>query len=169
MVSVRQRTRTLAFVILMCTFASVSATDVQVVVVRDGRRVVVSDGPALAAILVTLAESCSVNSTTYAASEKAWAGIATSRSYVRVVFPEHRKISLVRSEDRLRSEQFVQEIRMPLPHGSWPAHVLVGTGHGIIALTKYDPIVLRKLAMLPELELATVAPYDSLMHLKEQQ
>jgi hypothetical protein len=123
----------------------------------------------LAAKVIALAESCSVNSTAYAASKEAWAGATTSRSYVRVVFPEPRNVSLVRSDDGIRSEQPIREIRLPLPHGDWPAHVLVGNGNGILSLTKYDPFVLRELVLLPELELATLAPYKSLLLLQRRQ
>ena len=161
--------RVLATILLTCAFASVSATDVQVVVVRDGRHIVVADGATLAAKLVALTESCSVNSTAYATPKEAWASISSSRSYLRVVFPEPRNASLVRSDNRLRSEQPIQEIRLPLPIGTWPAHVFVDSGNGILSLTKYDPFVFRELVLLPELELTTMAPYNSLVHLKRRQ
>ena len=161
---VRQRLRVLTAILLTGALASASATDVQVVVVRDGRHVVVVEGAALAAKLVALAESCSVHSTASAASKEAWASIATSRSSVRVVFPEPRKASLVRSEDRLRSEPSMQEIRLPLPPGDWPGHVFVGRGNGMTSRTQYDPFVLKDLVLLPELALATMAPYSSLLH-----
>lgn len=156
-------------ILLTCAFATASAADIQVVVVRSARHIVVADGAALAAKLVALVESCSVNSTTYASPKEAWAAVSNSRSYVRVVFPESRKVSLVRSEGQPRLEQSVQEIRLPLPHGDWPAHVFVGSGNEVIALTKYDPFVLRELVILPELELANIAPYSSLVHLTRRQ
>ena len=161
--------RVLTALLLTCALASASATDVQVVVVRDGRHVVGGAGAALAAQLGALAESCSVHSTASAASKEAWARIATSRSSVRVVFPEPRKASLVRSEDRLRSAQSLQEIRLPLPHGDWPGHVFVGSGNGIPSRTQYDPCVLTDLVLLPELALATMAPYRSLLHWNRRQ
>jgi hypothetical protein len=158
-----------AAILLTGAFASANAADTQAVVVRDGRHVVVADSATLAAKIIALAESCSVNSTAYAASKEAWTGAATSRSYVRVVFPEPRNVSLVVSDNGLRSQQPVQEIRLPLPHGNWPAHVLVGNGNAILSLTKFDPFVLRELVLLPELELAALAPYKSLLLLKRRQ
>ena len=158
--------RALAAIILTSMFAAASAADPLVVVVRDGRNIVVADSVTLAAKVIALAESCSVNSTDYAAPMEAWPGITTSRSYVRVVFSEPRKTSLVQSGNPLRSELPVQEVRLPLPHGAWPAHVFVSSGRAMLALTKCDPFALRELVLLEELELATLAPYNSLIRLK---
>jgi hypothetical protein len=166
--SVRHIMRVLAAMLLTGAFPLANAADTQVVVVRDGRNLVVADSATLAAKVIALAESCSVNSTSYAASKEAWASAATFRSHVRVVFPEPRKVWLVRASDGLRSEQPIREIRLPLPHGDWPAHVLVGNGNGVLSLTKYDPFVLRELVLLPELELATLAPYKSLLLLERR-
>lgn len=163
---VRQHVRAFLAILLMCALVSASAADAQVVAVREGRHVVVADSAALAAKLVALAESCSVNSAAYANPGETWASVASSRSYVRVVFPKHRKALLVRSPGQRPSEQPVREIRLPLPHGDWPAHVFVRVGNGVIALTKYDPFVLKELVLLPELELATTAPYKTLVDLK---
>lgn len=162
----RRLMRALATVLPLCASAPAKAAGAQVIVVRNGHEVVVPDGATWAAKLVALAESCSVDSSAHAAPTQSWAATAASRSGLRVAFPVPRTALLAQGANGIRSAQPVREIRLSLPHGDWPRHVLVSTGTGIVSLTKCDPLVLGELAMLPELGLTAVAPYNSLVPLK---
>jgi antitoxin (DNA-binding transcriptional repressor) of toxin-antitoxin stability system len=165
----RRLSNSLAAILLTSAFVSARAADALVVAVRDGRPIVVADSATLAAKVIALAQSCSVDSTGYAASKQAWEDVATSRSHIRLVFPEPRKLALVQSGNPRRSELPVEELRLPLPEGEWPAHVFVSSAGATRAVTKCDPIVLRKLVLVQELGLADVAPYSSLLRSGKRQ
>lgn len=156
-------------VALICGAASVSAADIEVRAIRHGRSVVVTDGERLAAKLVALVESCSVNSTAYAVSRETWVQIAASDSFVHVAFSEPRSARLMSSNNRIREQRPIRAILLPLPEGRWPPHIFVRSGDDILSFTKDDPLVLREVVVEQELDLLTVEPYKFLVGLPRKQ
>ena len=121
----------------------------------------------LATKLVALAESCSVNATAYAVSGDTWAQALASDSIVHAVFPEPRRVRLESRDNQSREERSIREILLPLPKGSWPKNVFVGSGTDTLAFTKYDPPALQEVVMEEELRLLTVPPYEYLLRTRE--
>lgn len=150
---------------LTCGAASVSAAEVELLAVRHGHNVVVSDSERLAAKLIALVESCSVNSTAYAVSGDTWAQIVASGSFVHVAFSEPRRVRLMSNNNQVREQRTIQAILLPLPEGRWPAHVLVRSGNDTLSFTKDDPLILREVVLEQELQLLTVEPYKFLVSL----
>jgi len=155
--------------VVICGAASASAADIELRAVRHGRNVVVTDSERLAAKLVALVESCSVNSTAYAGSRETWVQIAASDSFVHVVFAKPRSARLMSSNNRIREQRPIQAILLPLPEGQWPAHIFVKSGDDTLSFTKDDPFVLREVVVEQELELLTVEPYKFLVSLPRKQ
>jgi len=141
--------------------------DLQLHAVRHKQDVAVSHGKRLATKLVALAESCSVNSTSYAVSGDTWAQALASDSFVHAVFPEPRRVRLEGRDNQSREERSIREILLPPPEGSWPKNVLVRSGTDTLAFTKYDPPALQEVVMEEELRLLTVPPYEYLLRTRE--
>src|SRR5882672_12729410 len=103
--------RAFAYVLFAGTFlgsvAFVSAADIQVRAVRDKREVRIAHPERVATKLITIAESSSVNSTAYAVSDKTWARILDSDSFVLVVFSTPRRMRLRDGNSRGRKEWMV--------------------------------------------------------------
>jgi hypothetical protein len=142
------------------------ARDQKIRVVRHEREVSVSRGEQLAAKLVALAQSTSVNSTAYAVGASTWTTILNSDSFLLVSFSKPRTLRLVgRSAEGLSHAYQVHSLLLPLP-SEWPPHVYVKTDQEIISVTKYDPRVMRRLVMEPELQLSKARPYSSLISIR---
>jgi len=160
----------IAFIaVLVCGTGPVPAADLELRAVRQGRDIVVTHGDRLAAKLVALVESCSVNSTAHAVSSETWARIAASDSFVHVAFSEPRNARLMSGDNRTREQRPIRAILLPLPEGRWPTHILVKSGEDTLSFTKDDPLVLREVIMEQELELLTVEPYKFLVGLPRRQ
>jgi hypothetical protein len=153
----------------LCAVAAASPGDVAVRAVRHHRGVTVADPEALAAKLVALLDSCSVNSTGYAVSGDTWAGMLASSSFIHVVFIEPRRAKPKSDGDGTQKPRIIGEILLPLPDDKWPEHVLVKSEGRTNAFTKYDPFALRDLVLVRELQLQTARPYESLLHLPDKQ
>jgi len=121
----------------------------------------------LATKLVALAESCSVNATAYAVSGDTWAQALASDSIVHAVFPEPRRVRLESRDNQSREERSIREILLPLPKGSWPKNVFVGSGTDTLAFTKYGPLASQEVVLEEELRLLTVPPYEYLLRTRE--
>ncbi|HYM34220.1 MAG TPA: hypothetical protein VET48_02430, partial [Steroidobacteraceae bacterium] len=105
--------------------APAHAASITVRVVRHGEDVLILHPEIIAGKLATLVASCSVNSTANLQRES-WQTIATSDSFVHVVFPKPRSI-VVQTGNRRRDERMIREILMPLPEGNWPEYILIKT------------------------------------------
>jgi len=149
--------------------ACASASDLEIRAVRHRSDVGVANGESLASKLIALAESCSVNSTSYGASAANWAQTLASGSFVHVVFSNPRRARLISSNSQSRELQAIREILLPLPENAWPAHVFVRIDNGYIAFTKYDVGAMRAVILVRELELSTLEPYQLLLPLPTTQ
>src|ERR671931_662129 len=98
---------------LICGLTSASAADVEVRAARDKQDVVITHPERVAAKLIAIAESCSVDSTTYAVSGNTWTGILGSDSFVHVVFATPRGIRLYERNARGREERMIREVLFP--------------------------------------------------------
>jgi hypothetical protein len=132
------------------------AKDQEVRVVRDGRIVSLSRGGQVAANLVALGQSSSVNSTDYAVTADTWPTVLGSDSFVLVEFSNPRRLWLAGRAYRVRG------FLLPLP-SEWPPHLYVKTVEGIIAVTKYEPRAMKRLVLEPQLGLLNTSPYSSLL------
>ena len=153
-----------AVVGLICGLTSVSAADVEVRAVRDKQNVPITHPERVATKLIAIAESCSVDSTTYAVSANAWTGILSSDSFVHVIFANPRRIRLYDRNVRVREERMIREVLFPLPLDREPPHIYLKAGKEIVSLTKYDPYALRELALEEDLRLRGSPRYDFLLN-----
>ena len=160
--------RLLLVAALLCGVTVASAGDT-VRAVRYNRDVNVAEPARLAAKLVALLESCSVNSTAYAVSNDTWADVLASHSFIHVIFTVPRLVKPKSDGEDAQAPQTVREILLPLPNGKWPEHILVKSDERTLSFTKYDPSVLRDIVQVRELQLQGVRPYDSLPRLSNGQ
>lgn len=150
---------------LICGITSASAADVKVRVVRDMQDLVIAHPERVAAKLIAIAESCSVDSTTYAVLGDTWTRIMSSDSFVHVIFVKPRRIRLYDRNAQRREERMIREVLFPLPLDSDPPHIYLKTGKEIVSATKYDPYALRELASEQDLRLRGLRRYDDLLNL----
>jgi hypothetical protein len=143
-----------------CVHTRAAGLDVRVL--RKGQPVVVGRAESIAAKLIAVAESCSVNSTRNAAAGNGWKPALASGSYVQVIFQSPHVLNLMDGKGRTREALPVHALLLPLPEGNWPAHVYVQVAGEVLSLTKYTPRSLTDLAQEPDLQLAAVKPYSSL-------
>lgn len=161
--------RLLLFAAFLCGVAAASPADTVLRAVRDNHDVSVADPERLAAKLVSLLNSCSVNSTAYAVSGDTWVATLASNSFVHVVFAVPRQANPKSGGSDTQSPRSLQEILLPLPEGKWPEHVLVKSEGKTLSFTKYDPRVMKEIVLVQELQLRTVRPYESLLRLSGKQ
>jgi hypothetical protein len=147
---------------LICLTASAAPADIELRAVRNNQTVAVSDSQRLAAKLIALVESCSVNSTSNA-SVATWERIGSSDSFVHVVFSKPRTVSLERRDNQGREQRAIREVLLPLPENRWPRYVLVRSGNETVSLTKYNPLTLKEVVVEQDLQLLAVEPYKSLL------
>ena len=148
---------------LLFLASSAAADDDRVDVVLESRvnRVLYPDG--LTSLVVELAESCSVNTTSEVDARPLWDVYIHSGSFLHVVFSEPRRFRLVGSDNRTRVLLDVQEALLPLPSDRLPEHVLVKWHRKVRSFSKYDPLVLAKVVESPEVGLASMEPYRSIV------
>jgi hypothetical protein len=147
-----------ALALLLYAVAGLAAES-EVRVVRLGTQLAPGANSDVVAKVIRLVATCSVDSTSYAASPSAWDSALASRSLVHVRFQAPRRLDL-------RDTQLaVDEILIPLPDDHWPAHFFVRAGSAIHAFTKYRPEALKDLVWDPPLALQTESPYAGLAHI----
>jgi antitoxin (DNA-binding transcriptional repressor) of toxin-antitoxin stability system len=139
------------------------AADPQVRAVRRGQEVAISHKDTMAANVVAMLESCTVNSTEYAVADNTWKQQLAGDSFVQVVFSRPRELYVKSSDNQLRQTRAIDEILVPLPEGKWPAHVYVRAGNETLSFSKYSGVPLKDIVMDGELRLGNVPPYDFLM------
>ena len=141
---------------------SALAGDLEVHAVRGGKSVPIVRSENLAANVVALLESCTVNATE-SMPEKAWERQLEGDSYVRIVFPKPRELRLKALDNERREAQAVKEILVPLPEGKWPGHIYARTENEALSFSKYSGVPLKDIIMDPDLRIGSVPPYDFLM------
>lgn len=142
---------------------SALAGDLQVRAVRGGQPVTIVRAENLAANVVALLESCTVNGTE-SMPEKAWEHQLESDSYVYIIFPKPRELRLKSVDNERRETQAVKEILVPLPEGKWPSHIYARTDkEEKLSFSKYSGVPLKDIIMDPDLRIGSVPPYDFLM------
>lgn len=151
---------------LVCSVTCAFAAEPDVRAERHGKVVYFADGGALASDVLALVESCSTNSTTaaeYAVPRDGWERAMASGSFIHVVFQEPRTVSLLEPENLARTRQPVHEILLPLPEDAWPLHIFIKNDKGTFSFTKYDPLMLRQVLLVQQLDLQDTEPYKTLL------
>ena len=138
--------------------ASSAATDIEVRVIRLGTEIPESNS-GLVARTVALMQSCSVNSTSYAASQSAWRNALKAASLVHLRFRVPRDVTIDGQVHR------IDEILVPLPQGLWPDHLFARSGEALISCAFYDPRTFRDLVWGAPFEFQNTPPYDALANL----
>jgi hypothetical protein len=136
--------------------------DLQVTAVRGGKPVPIARADDMAANVVALLESCTVNATE-SMPDKAWERQLESDSYIHIVFPKPRELRLKSADNETRETQVIKEILLPLPEGKWPSHVYARTDKEALSFSKYSGVPLKDIIMDPDLRIGSVPPYDFLM------
>ena len=145
------------------SLGAASAADPQVRAVRRGQEVAISHKDTMAANVVAMLESCTVNSTEYAVAENTWTQQLAGDSLVHVLFSRPREVYVKSTDNQLRETRAIDEILLPLPEGKWPAHVYARAGKQTLSFSKYSGVPLKDIVMDGELRLGAVPPYDFLM------
>src|SRR5262249_16952024 len=117
--AVRQHMRTFSIFFtaagFICGLTSASAAAAEVQAVRANEDVVITHPERVAAKLMAIAESCSVDSTRYAVAGSTWTQILSSDSFVHVVFANPRRIRLLVDRDTQGlQERMIREVLFPL-------------------------------------------------------
>lgn len=110
-------------------------------------------------------ESCSVDSTGYAASEQKWKELMTSSRRLHYVLPENSFIKLKLCGEK---QVEVEEIILPLPEDSFPDHIYIKNKHEYSSYAKYHPSALRRIVASPVIGLISESRYASLRYLPEE-
>jgi hypothetical protein len=139
------------------------AEELQVRAVRRGNEVAISRKDTMAANVVAMLESCTVNSTEYAVTDNTWKQQLAGDSFVHVVFPQPREVYVKSADNEIRETRAVNEVLLPLPEGKWPPHVYARAGKETLSFSKYSGVPLKDIVMDGELRLGAVPPYDFLM------
>jgi antitoxin (DNA-binding transcriptional repressor) of toxin-antitoxin stability system len=143
------------------------AQAIQVRAVRHGQEVVVSHRDTLAANVVAMLESCTLNSTANAVAEGTWAQQLAGDSFVLITFPRPREVYVKAADNESRETRAIGEILLPLPEGKWPQHVYARVGTETLSFARYSAVPLKDIVMDGELRLGAVPPYDFLMKLPQ--
>jgi hypothetical protein len=139
------------------------ADELQVRAVRRGQEISISRKDTLAANVVAILESSTVNSTENAVGDDTWKQQLAGDSYVHVVFPKPREVYVKSADNESRETRSIDEVLLPLPEGKWPPHIYVRAGKETLSFSKYSGVPLKDIAMDGELRLGSVPPYDFLM------
>jgi hypothetical protein len=123
---------------------------------RDGVRMNGSPGPAFESDVVSLLESCDVESTKYAVKSSTLSELLASRWLVRVNLVTPRKI---RTQI---GAIWTTEILVVLRPDALPGHIYITGAGEFRSFTKYDPGALLAVGSEPMLQLAGARPYVEL-------
>ena len=157
------RARTLLLLALGSTLGAAAAADPQVRAVRRGHELAISHKDAMAANVIAMLESCTVNSTEHAVADKTWAQQLAGDSFVHVRFPQPRELYVKSADNQVRETRAIDEILLPLPEGKWPPHVYARAAGETLSFSRYSGVPLKDIVMDGELRLGAVPPYDFLM------
>jgi hypothetical protein len=143
--------------------APARADELQVRAVRHGSELALSRKDTMAANVVAMLESCTINSTENAVAEGTWAQQLAGDSFVHVVFPQPREVYVKSADNETRETRSINEVLLPLPEGKWPQHLYARAGKETLSFSKYSAVPLKDIVMDGELRLGAVPPYDFLM------
>ena len=139
----------------------------QIQIVRHGTNVTEQPGVALATNIVEFLRSGTYASTSYAVKAETWRDFERSDSFVLLTFANPRKLKVPIGEVKtnglsipLFEETPVDQILVPLPERTLPAHVFARSGTNVFSVTKMSPSVLGRVASEPALHLSRL--YTSL-------
>jgi hypothetical protein len=137
--------------------------ELQVRAVRRGNELAISHKDTMAANVVAMLESCTVNSTENTVTEGTWKQQLAGDSFIHVVFPQPREVYVKSTDNESRETRAINEVLLPLPEGRWPPHVYARAGKETLSFSKYSGVPLKDIVMDGELRLSAVPPYDFLM------
>ena len=148
------------------------AGDVQLQISRHEKSVVVADTPSFVTNVVDFVQSASVDATSSGGGLNRWQEVLASGSFIHLTYPSPRTFRLPVSFDvgmvqnvQKWEERAVNEILVSLPEGDYPG-IQLRSGTNYMAVTKYNPRLLKRLVMEPALGLSTVKPYDDIYNVK---
>lgn len=142
-------------------FGAFAGDDVRAV--RRGSEVSLGAPARVADLLAAELESCTVLSARWGRAADLWDHALASDSFVHATYSPPRKMTLYAQDNHRRVEYEVREILLPLPEGRWPGHDLARIGGEAFAFAKCDPVRLIGIIREPDLGLAEVPPYKSLL------
>jgi hypothetical protein len=141
----------------LVTIGCVAGAEFGVRIQSNGTNVTQRPMADFATNVIKLFRSCSVNSTSYAATN-AWEKLLAKDSFIHITFSTSMTF-------RETGQTKLNEVFVPLPFGKFPAHLFARSGTNVFALTKFDPVALGRVAQEPALQLSSVEPYGSLAKL----
>ncbi len=144
--------------LLACLATLEARADEHPQIVRDGVPVTARPGAAFANNVVRLLASCDVDSTSYVVTSDTWA--QALRSPTRVLLRLGPAGQTIQIDAGIALK--VDEILLPLPEATYPAHVFVKAANVVRAFTKYSPESLLAIGLEPALGVATRRPYPEL-------
>jgi len=137
--------------------------ELQVRAVRGGNELAISHKDTIAANVVAMLESCTVNSTEHAVTDDTWTQQLAGDSFIHVHFAQLREVYVKSADNESRETRAINEILLPLPEGKWPPYVYARAGRETLAFSRYSGVPLKDIVMDGELRLGAVPPYDFLM------
>jgi len=152
----------LPIAILVACISVAWAGDVPLRVVRHNKEVAVSDAGSFTTNVLALLRSCSVNHNPIIG----WNEIVRSDSFIHIRFTNPPVVKVWWGGSSERHERPIDEIRIWLPEGRWPA-IQARSGEQMRSCGKYDPLALKRVVSDPALGLSSVRPYDSIIKLNE--
>jgi hypothetical protein len=145
--------------LLLALYAAGGITaEIEVRVVRFGEEVPAAHTD-VASRTLELLNSCTIESTSYAAHPSAWAAALKAESLVHLTFTSSQEMHF---EGKARR---IDEVLVPMPKDQWPSHILVRSGKAYLAFTFYDPRAFRDLVWGAPFELQNTPPYDAFANL----
>ncbi|GFE84067.1 hypothetical protein GCM10011487_60670 [Steroidobacter agaridevorans] len=146
------------FIAAMLVLGAAEGDEVHVVqqgVDIDSRQETPARQEELAAKVIALAESASVESTGYVECEKRWKKTLSQPRFVHALFDPARDVKLMVAYHRTHQLTPVNEIRIVLSERGWTDHILVRVGSQIRAVTKYSPCRMAELIVGAKLRTST--------------
>lgn len=147
-----------AFIAAMLILGAAEGDEVHVVqqgVDIDFRQETPGRQEELAAKVIALAESASVESTGYLKTEKRWKAALSQPRFVHALFDPARDVKLMVGRNRAYEFTPVNEIRIVLSERGWTDHILLRVGSQIRAVTKYSPCAMAELTVGSKLRTST--------------
>ena len=145
----------------------IGAGDVQLQISRHEKSVVVANAPSFVTNVVDFVQSASVDATGSGGGLNRWQDVLASGSFIHLTYPSPRifRLPVMVQNVQKWEERAVNEILVSLPEGDYPG-IQLRSGTNYMAVTKYNPRLLKRLVMEPALGLSTVRPYDDIYNVK---
>jgi hypothetical protein len=143
--------------------ASTAASADEVRAMRRGQPIVLSNPAAVADHLAAELRSCTVNTARWGRAAELWDHALASDSYLHATYSPPRKMTLIAQDNQGHRPYEVEQILLPLPENKWPSNDLARIQGEVFAYAKCDPLRLADIIREPDLGLAQVQPYKSLL------